>query len=273
MTPIDKERLETWDWSLNNCELARLHGLTAPGVRYIRRRLGLPATDYTRKVTLDECRNWDWSLSNCELGRRYGMTSQAVWEWRRKLGLERFKATRREEVKGVDRSTSKRPPHQLSKDEFDAVWEERFWRNIIRMGERDCWMWTGLVCEAGYGRFYARKKTGNHGQYQSHRMAYMFTHGSVPANLIVLHSCDVKGCNNPNHLSVGTDFLNAVDASVKGLMHPGVKTFGAVLNDDLVRTIRYRNARGEKINDIARNINHNRRTVADVVNRKTWRHV
>lgn len=229
-----------------------------------------------KKTHITNREQWDWSLSNCELGRRYGLSPNSVFLTRRKFGLEPFKKERRAVVLGVDRSHVKHPPVPLSGSMFKKDSVAEFKRNMGKRGKDECWQWLAS-CDrrpgAEYGKAYMRFKDGGHRQLQAHRVSHAIFNGDVPTGKLVMHSCDNKKCVNPRHLSIGTDLANSRDASVKGLMHPGVRTFGAVLNDEIVSEIRRRAAVGERKNDIARSIGHHRRTVADVVNNRTWRHV
>ncbi|OEU68450.1 MAG: hypothetical protein BBJ57_02225 [Desulfobacterales bacterium PC51MH44] len=74
----------------------------------------------------------------------------------------------------------------------------------------ECWEWKGCK-STGYGIIrYDRK-----GVY-AHRMSWLFTHGSVPDNVCVLHKCDNPSCCNPDHLFLGTHADNNADMRKKG---------------------------------------------------------
>lgn len=215
---------------------------------------------------------WDWSLSNCELGRRYGLSPTSVCRTRHKLGLPRYVAPKtRPGPSGKDRTNLRTEARFIPLESLDMATVERFWKCVDVAGPDECWNWRGTSSH-GYGKFTLRTPNGSQ-QHMAHRVAYLLHYRALPTNLVVMHSCDNPRCVNFAHLSLGTDLLNTIDASAKGRMHPGAKTFGAVLTDDIARHIRTCSDLGEGINSIARRIGHHRRTVADVVNRKTWRHV
>lgn len=218
-------------------------------------------------------RNWDWSLSNCELGRRYGHPPSAIRYMRRQLGITKFTIKPKVRILGVDRSAVKNPPIAISQMEAEEL-ERRFWDKVQRRGEDECWPWIGSRDKrSGYGRLFTWTAKGTRTFRLAHRIAYALKHRAVPANKLVMHSCDNKWCCNPKHLSVGTDLDNSRDASVKGRMHPGERTFGAILTEAKVRHIRSLAESGLGSNAIGRKLGVHRRTVADVVNGKTWRHL
>lgn len=49
----------------------------------------------------------------------------------------------------------------------------------------------------------------------AHRLAYELEHGPIPKGMVVMHSCDVPGCFNPDHLSIGTQADNSADMHAK----------------------------------------------------------
>ncbi len=76
-----------------------------------------------------------------------------------------------------------------------------------------CWIWTGGIGRGGYGRIYdnATKTT----RY-AHVISWEETNGPVPAEQLILHSCDTPSCINPRHLFLGTHADNRHDADQKG---------------------------------------------------------
>lgn len=72
-----------------------------------------------------------------------------------------------------------------------------------------CWKWLGKKMPKGYGYV---------GSYENraHRVYYERYVGPIPKGLMVLHSCDVKDCVNPEHLHLGTNADNMKEASERG---------------------------------------------------------
>lgn len=80
-----------------------------------------------------------------------------------------------------------------------------------RVTESGCWIWMRSVAGTGYGDFRRRPKL-----IAAHRASYEVFKGPIPAGLHVLHSCDVRCCVNPAHLSVGSNAQNIADSMAKG---------------------------------------------------------
>jgi hypothetical protein len=81
----------------------------------------------------------------------------------------------------------------LTQQELDRLWS-RFSAN-----EDGCWIWTGPLFKAGYGKFYL----GQVNVY-AHRVMYMIFVGGIPKGLHTDHLCRVRECCNPEHLEVVT---------------------------------------------------------------------
>jgi len=102
--------------------------------------------------------------------------------------------------------------------------EELFWMKVEKSA--GCWLWTGALQRDGYAHFTAGGKT-----ISSHRHAYELLVGPIPEGMDLLHSCDVRHCVNPAHLSTGTHQDNMKDKLARG--RTGVK-----LSAEKVREIR-----------------------------------
>jgi hypothetical protein len=85
----------------------------------------------------------------------------------------------------------------------------RLWSRVVKTD--GCWLWQGSVGSHGYGMvtYYGTQTT-------AHRVAYILTHGDIPPEMVVCHSCDVRRCVNPAHLWLGTQKANVRDAMGKG---------------------------------------------------------
>lgn len=137
---------------------------------------------------------------------------------------------------------------------------ERFWSHVDRTGE--CWIWTAGRSEYGYGRLFFRGKAR-----KAHRVAYELTHGPIPTGLFVCHACDNPACVRPDHLWLGTNQDNLVDASRKGRI-PQSK-----LTPTTVREIRAALAAGEPKKVIARRYGVAPHAIRLLAAGRTWAHV
>jgi hypothetical protein len=92
--------------------------------------------------------------------------------------------------------------------------EERFWRFVEKSD--GCWIWTGKsVNQKGYGQLGGIGGRGG-GAILAHRLSYQIHKGEIPEGMVVMHSCDNPSCVNPDHLSVGTQSQNILEAIAKG---------------------------------------------------------
>lgn len=97
-------------------------------------------------------------------------------------------------------------PVDNSPNDWDSIMD----RVLIDHG---CWLWTGsLRKRTGYGQvwFGGRNRL-------VHRVVWFLFHGRWPSGML-LHSCDVKRCVAPYHLSEGTAKRNHAEAIERGLV-------------------------------------------------------
>jgi hypothetical protein len=166
----------------------------------------------------------------------------------------------------------------------------RFWSKVAKSPDPDgCWLWTGKAMWNGYGMMGVGRQV-----LYAHRVSYELNHGPIPDGLLVLHSCDVRLCVRPDHLSVGTQGQNIRDAVARGRFRSisvtaahlsgdhcpveshargeGVGT--ARLTADDVREIRRLYAAGDINQDeLARRFGIHTSNVSMIVNRKSWKHI
>lgn len=99
------------------------------------------------------------------------------------------------------------------KEDGRLTFKERFERNWVAEPYFGCWLWIGEIAAKGYGRIW--KHSGLRSR-RAHRAAWLLYRGQIPDGLHVLHRCDTRLCVNPEHLFLGTNLDNVLDAMSKG---------------------------------------------------------
>lgn len=99
----------------------------------------------------------------------------------------------------------------------------------IAIDDNCCWNWQGAKNKAGYGTLTVNKKT-----VFAHRYSYQYHVGEIPEKLFVCHKCDNPSCINPEHLFLGDNYINILDASIKNRLASGKKN-GAHTHKEKVR--------------------------------------
>lgn len=175
--------------------------------------------------------------------------------------------------------------------------EKKFWSRVNKdgplpdqsnpyyQGLGQCWEWTGIARNRGYGTVQIQGKVTT-----THRKSYELSVGVIPNGMCVLHKCDNKICVNPSHLFIGTFADNNADKMRKGRhkvpygdSHPsrlrpermarGVGNAAAKLNDKKVRLIRGMRSSGIHFRNIAKKFGVSSRTIVLITQGKTWKHV
>lgn len=146
-----------------------------------------------------------------------------------------------------------------------------FESRVVEITPSGCHIWTGMLNGQGYGLIRMGTK-----QRRAHRIAWEAVNGPIPNGLGLMHSCDVRCCVNPNHLTPGTQAENLKDmfAKQRGKIPSvrGERQGAAKLTEDDVREIR-RLAKSKTQPEIAAIFGIDRSNVSIIVLRKGWKHV
>jgi len=164
---------------------------------------------------------------------------------------------------------------------------KRFWSRVDKTPGQgpsgDCWIWRGLLCPIGYGRFCLQGRC--HG---AHRVSYAIAHGALQKGQCACHKCDNRACVNPDHLWAGTNADNQYDKTKKGRqavgdrsgsrLHPekvrrGEASSKATFTEVEVKQIRAEYADGVPVAEIARRRNRHVRTIYKIVLYESWKHI
>ncbi len=101
---------------------------------------------------------------------------------------------------------------------------KRFWHRVEK--GPGCWIWRGARRRGQYGNVAFKKRF-----WRAHRLSWYLTHGKIPKNKRVCHTCDNRWCVNPAHLFIATQKDNIWDMVRKG------RKVGAKLTPTQVRLI------------------------------------
>jgi hypothetical protein len=108
--------------------------------------------------------------------------------------------------------------------------EERFWLKVLKSD--GCWLWNGVLDKDGYGFFGITHCVGRDKysrNFRAHRLAWSYRNKRpVPDGMVVMHTCDIPRCVNPDHLRVGTNADNQRDRVNKGHKPLGPKQQSAI---------------------------------------------
>ena len=140
------------------------------------------------------------------------------------------------------------------------------------IGPGGCLLWQ-LSTKNGYGQL-----SVDGAMVYTHRLMYELLVGPIPPGLQVLHSCDVKPCNNFDHFFLGTQRDNLVDMWTKGRgvkppVHAGESHHLVRLANADVAVILARYSRGAGQRALSREYACSQATIWRLVNRVTRRDV
>jgi len=144
-------------------------------------------------------------------------------------------------------------------------WPSRFWNKAIITGADDCWEWMAAKYAKGYGQIRIDGKT-----QRAHRVAWELTHGKIPDDMLVMHTCDNPSCINPRHLRLGTPQDNSTDMVTKGRSASGEEDGNSKLVAREVQSIKTDGRGARELSQI-----HGVSTVCiyDILKGRTWRSV
>jgi len=106
---------------------------------------------------------------------------------------------------------------------------DRFMSYVRKDEATGAWLWTGGISSSGYGAFWIRRKT-----VAAHRFAWLVFRGNIPVGQLVCHKFEDLGRHNvnPNHLFLGTQTDNMLDASAKDRTLKGARNRQSVLTGE-----------------------------------------
>jgi hypothetical protein len=144
--------------------------------------------------------------------------------------------------------------------------EDRFWSKVWK--GPDCWLWLAAYGREGYGLFQIGVKSNR--MIVASRQSWIMAYGPIPEGMLVCHHCDNPQCVRPDHLFLGTRADNNADMVRKGRQVRGERHASTRLTDDQVRAIR---TSPETARVVAAQFNTSLRSVRDIRQGRTWRHL
>lgn len=141
--------------------------------------------------------------------------------------------------------------------------EKRYWDNVDKKSNDECWEWKAARNKFGYGVIYYDGKN----RY-AHRLALQLSNIYLEKDDVVCHSCDNPSCSNPNHLFIGKQSDNIKDMIEKRRNQFGENTYNAKLSNDDIIEIRKLYFNGITQNNIAKMFSINQGHVSDIINMK-----
>ncbi len=140
----------------------------------------------------------------------------------------------------------------------------------------------GAISKEGYGIVYIGSSRKDYKTTKAHRFSYELYKGKIPKGMLVCHSCDNRGCVNPDHLWLGIIQENNQDMIKKnrgrypGPYNPtrGELSGQAKLTQEQVLNIRKRykieKCTGTKLAE-EYGVFHS--TIYNILNNKRWKHL
>ena len=78
-----------------------------------------------------------------------------------------------------------------------------------------CWISGHRKVGNGYPQIYSHRADGTKSLQCTHRVMWEHLNGPIPADMVVMHTCDNRACCNPDHLELGTQADNVRDMMKK----------------------------------------------------------
>ena len=132
-----------------------------------------------------------------------------------------------------------------------------------------CHLWTATKSD-GYGMLKVEGK-----MVGAHRLRYTLEKGEIPESMFVCHTCDVRACNNLDHLFLGTNQENMDDMKEKGRSpnNTGAKNPFSKLTERDIPKIRELHASGSTYVRIAEQFGVKKSIIGAIINKQRWAHV
>jgi hypothetical protein len=139
--------------------------------------------------------------------------------------------------------------------------------DLIKVNESGCKIWPMGINSAGYGHFSIKDKS-----YNVSRLLYKTTYPGEYTGLVVRHKCDNRACCNIEHLEIGTQSENLMDASKRKRLRFGSENNKTHLKEEQVLEMRKLYPSKSTL-ELAKLYNTSPGTIRDAIIGKTWKHL
>jgi len=159
---------------------------------------------------------------------------------------------------------------------------QRFWEKVAVKGDDECWEWLASKDPDGYGYFSFSCINGVKQTIMAHRYSMMtkLNNYDLPHTVLACHTCDNRGCVNPNHLYEGSPKDNSTDMIERNRQSCGENHHSAKMTEEQARdcieiyTADKQNGRlYGSLERLALKHNLSKQVIYRCVSGKTWRHL
>lgn len=169
--------------------------------------------------------------------------------------------------KEIDQSNNLNHMWKQPKTIPDVKFLDRFENSFTSNCNEKCWEWNEELSKSGYGIIRIGKTV-----ILAHRLSFEIFNGELK-DLFVCHSCDNRKCINPNHLWLGSQKENILDAVAKGRMNQGENGFHSKLNELTVRNIINLWNNGTTTSELSNMYNLSQSYLSILIGGKSWKHL
>lgn len=149
---------------------------------------------------------------------------------------------------------------------YDLTPSEKF-NMKFHVSDSGCWNWNNPKSDGRANTFLFNGKPQT-----AYRVSWQLNFGPIPSGLCVLHRCDNGLCVNPDHLFLGTYLDNRTDmlSKKRERVAKGEEKKSTKLTNAAVMDIKTSPLNGNKL---AKKYGVHRRTIYDILDGKTWKHI
>lgn len=137
----------------------------------------------------------------------------------------------------------------------------------IPLDKYGCKIWPMGINSQGYGNYSIHNRT-----YSVHRLIFTTLNKRSYYGLVVRHKCDNRACCNIDHLDIGTQSENIMDASKRNRLKVGRENNMTKLTEEQVLRIRNEYPRKSTV-ELGKEFRVSPGNIRDAINGKNWKHL